>query len=820
MKKFLIPLLIVQTFTAFSTEVDKPDNSNKKGDISGIIIDSNNGLPVEYATIAVYTQPEEKLLTGGITDNQGEFRLKNNPVGTYYLIVTFMGYKSITLNDIKILPDTREVDLGRIALERNVKELEAVNVVADQSSVQYKIDKKVINVGQNLTSISGTAVDILENVPSVKVDIDGNVTLRGSGSFTVLIDGRPTVLEPSDALAQIPAGAIENIEIITNPSAKYEPDGAAGIINIVTKQNKLQGTSGIVNASVGRFENYGGDFTLDTRKNKFHYYIGGDYNVRGREGEMEYERIFFNPDSNNYNILSDGYFERSNERYSIKGGLDWDFTPKDVIGFNLRVGDGTNNNVTIKNYEEFFDIAANHDYYITDDKGSRGGSFFESNINYKHIFNKEKTHYVEAQVIADGRNSTEESENIRRFLNDSIASAKRSTEDGPSSGLRLKLDYTKPFNWGGKLEAGWQSQFSKSDDYNKVYDYDTLTREFVFQDLYSNHTMYNINTHAAYSTFGGEFGDFGYQAGLRLEYTYQYLELVEKGDNFLVDRPDFFPTLHFSYKMPAEQQAMVSYTRRIERPRGWNLEPFITYMDAYNVRTGNPELLPEYINSFDLSYQKKFQKSNFYSVEGYYRITENKVERVPGPYADDTTNTMFLHTVANVGTDYALGVEFMLNYSPTKWYTANLMADLYDYRLTGEYNDRNFEQHDFSWNSRFNNTFKVGQNSRIQIDFMYQSDKVQAQGRSIGFFSSNMAYKQDLFKKKLSATVQVRDVFGTVNHENILQGADFYQYTQFKPKSPMVMLTLSYKLNIYRANKPENGIGGGGDEGGDIMYNF
>lgn len=813
MKKLFLVIIVAITFSGYATETES--NTNKKGDIKGTVIDSNDGLPVEYATLALYKKENDELITGGITDSEGFFRLKNNSEGNYYLAVTFMGYKVLTINNIRVLADTREVELGILSLESNVKELEGVNVIADQASVQYKIDKKVVNVSQQLTAKSGTAVDILENVPSVKVDIDGNVTLRGSGSFTVLIDGRPTVLDPSDALSQIPAGAIENIEIITNPSAKYEPDGAAGIVNIVTKKNKLKGMSGIVNANAGRFNNYGGDFTIDSRQDKIHYYLGGDYNYRNRLGTMEYERDVFYGDANDYHVVSDGDFLRKSTKYSLKTGIDWTMTKKDILGFNLRVGDRMSERVTEKNYTEYYDPGTTKEFYLTEDNSSRGGTFWEANVNYRHNFDKKKEHFLEAQIIADGRKSEEESENIRKFLNDSIASATRSTEDGPYSGLRLKLDYTKPFKWGGKLEAGWQSRIASKDDYNKVYDYDTLNNEYIFQDDYSNHTLYTRNTHAAYSTFGGEYGDFGYQAGLRMEYTYRFLELVEKGDEFLIERPDFFPTLHLSYKMPAEQQAMVSYTRRIDRPRGYALEPFITFMDAYNVRQGNPDLLPEYINSFDLSYQKKFQKKNFVSVEGYYRVTENKTERVMSKYEDDTTK--FLHTYVNAGTDYALGVEFMVNYNPTQWYTTNLMADLYDYRLKGTLSDVEFEQHDFSWNARFNNTFKAGPNTRFQLDFMYQSPTVRAQGSSSGFFSSSIAYKQDFFKRKLSATLQVRDVFGTWNHEFITKGPEFYQYTYFKPKTPIVMLTLSYKINNYRVKRGARGDNGDGDEGGEMM---
>lgn len=814
MRSLLLLTMLTIGLFANATETNKSD-SGKKGGISGTVIDNADGRPVEYATVALYKKDNQQLITGGISDSEGFFKIKDTPPGSYYLTITFMGYNTITVPDIKVQKDIRKIDLGTINIKPNTKDIEAVNVVADQASVQYKIDKKVINVSQQLTAKSGTAIDILENVPSVKVDIEGNVSLRGSGSFTVLIDGRPTVLDPSDALSQIPAGAIENIEIITNPSAKYEPDGAAGIINIVTKKNKLKGMSGIVNANVGRFDNYGGDFTIDSRSEKVHFYLGGDYNHRTRPGELEYNRDVFYNNGNDYHVVSDGDFNFNSQKYSLRGGVDWSVSKKDIIGINVRVGNRDRSRLMEKNYEEYFDLDLTKDIYITEDISGHGGNFYEASLNYKHTFDKEKAHFIEAQVITDGRDSDEESENIKRFTDQRIASATKSTEVGPSSGLRLKLDYSQPFSWGGKLEAGWQSQFTLSDDYNKVYNFDTVNNDYIYQDQYSNHTKYNRTTHAAYSTFGGEYGDFGYQAGLRMEYTYRLLEMVEKQEEFLIERPDFFPTLHISYQLQQEQQTMASYTRRIVRPRGRQLEPFVTFRDPYNVYQGNPELLPEYVNSFDLSYQKKFKKKNFYSIEGYYRITENKIERVMSTFEDDSS--MFLHTYVNAGTDYALGVELMLNFNYKKWYTTNLMADFYDYRLKGTLNDIAFEQHDFSWNARFNNTFKAGSNSRFQLDFMYQSPSVRAQGTTGGFFSASAAYKQDFFKRKMSATLQVRDIFGTWKHEYISEGQDFYQYQYFKAKTPIVMLTISYKLNNYRVKKGGRNGGGDMDDGGGIM---
>jgi outer membrane cobalamin receptor len=365
-------------------------------------------------------------------------------------------------------------------------------------------------------------------------------------------------------------------------------------------------------------------------------------------------------------------------------------------------------------------------------------------------------------------------------------------------------------DWGGKFESGLHTQIEKSEDNTKLYEFNTSNQTFEVQNLYTNKTSYTRNTYAAYGILGGEWGDFGYQGGLRMEYTHRLLELANTNETYKIDRPDFFPTLHFSYNLPAEQQTMISYTRRIVRPRGQYLEPFITYMDANNVRIGNPDLLPEYVNSMDLGYQKKF-KQNFISIEAYYRITQNKTERVTETFNDEGVR---LQTYKNIGTDYALGAEFMANYSPAKWFTTNIMLDLYDYRLEGDLNDTTpVNQHDFSWNARWNNTFKAGPNTRFQVDFNYRSRSVNAQGVSEGFYSISAAAKQDFFNRKLSATLQVRDILGTWQHENTTYGLNYYDYSKFEPNTPIIMLSLSYKLNNYKIKRGERG---GDNSGGDM----
>ena len=804
-------LTILAVVITFITSTANVIESAKKGHIIGTVIDASDGRAVEYATIAIFKVEDKKLIDGGISDSEGFFRIKDNPPGKYYMTITFMGYKTLKIPNVNITKETKELALGEIRIVPNSKELADVNVVADQTSVSYKIDKKVVNVSQQLTAAAGTAVDILENIPSVKVDIDGNVSLRGSSSFTVLIDGRPTVLDPSDALSQIPSGAIDNIEIITNPSAKYEPDGTSGIINIVTKKNKLNGVSAIINTNYGRDNQYGANATVDYRNNKWHLYFGANYSERRRLGDINFNRWTLNNRNVPTDTLyqdADGSFLRGRNSGSISGGFDYSISKNDVLGVSIRMGIHERLRGSELDYEEEINNLPPK-FYSTFQDTEHSGMFYSATLNYKHTFGEKKEHFIEFQSSTRYRDGDEISITELDSLG-YILSGKKSTESGPSLRYQLKLDYSKPLNWGDKFESGIHANISQSEDNNEDFKLDTTTGIYEPQTTIYYKTIYTRNTYAVYGIYAGERGELGYQAGLRMEYTNRFLELANSSETYKIERPDFFPTLHLSYKLPADQELMVSYTRRIERPRGYYLEPFYTWMDANNVRKGNPDILPEYVNSFDLGYQKKFNK-NFVAIEGYYRITNNKFERVKSPYEEKPS--VILHTFENVGTDYALGIELTLNYSPAKWYTSNLMLDLYDYRLEGQLYDSIYSQHDFSWSTRFNNTFKLSPNTRLQVDFNYHSDRVQAQGSHDGFFMANLAFKQDFFRRKLSATFQISDVFGTMAHGSTSSTSDYYERTYFNPNTPIYMIILSYKINNYRTKHGERGNGNGGDEG-------
>ena len=779
------------------------------GEIMGKVIDSKANVPIEYANIAIYSVRDSSLVSGGITDAKGNFSIKKLSSGRFYMTVNFIGYDKITIQPLMLSPQKKIVDAGTIKLNPASVNLDGVEVVADKLAMQYRIDKKVINVSQIHTSASGTAIDILEKTPSVTVDIEGNVEMRGSSNFTVLIDGKPSPFTGSDALEQIPASSIENIEIITNPSAKFDPEGTAGIINVITKKSKFEGFSGVVNANLGMNEKYGADILINYRTEKFNVFAGGQYNNRLFSGNRERENRTYQNDTIFYNNLT-GQNDMLRKSSDIRAGFDYFISPKTTFSTNASFGDRERSRFGESVFHEYTDPASYDESYNDFSDNVSKGTRFSVNSDLTHKFDT-KGHEFIAQF--QYRTGTSESSDLSELSKDNVVrSGQKSEEIDDDEEFRIKLDYTRPFG-DHKLEAGWQTELESEAGYNNSFEYNPITDTYELSPLYSNESKSTKNIHAMYSTVGGEISGFGYQVGLRAEYTDRLISIVDENTDYPLQRWDFFPTLHLSYQLPKDNQVMASYTRRINRPRGWFLEPYISYVDAYNVRAGNPALKPEYINSAEVGWSKKFGRS-FVSLETLYRNNINKIERTR-KVADIASNIMY-NSFDNVGEDHSLGLELMSNIQALKWWNLNLTGSYFYYKVEGLLFEKPFEQESYNWNARMSNTFSIGKSTRIQFDGMYVSPSVTAQGRREGFFFTNAAVKQDFLKRKLTATLQIRDILGTSKHEFESQGEDFYTHMTFQREPRIVMLTLSYKINNYnQRNKRSEGNGNDMDDGGD-----
>ncbi|HDR51938.1 MAG TPA: TonB-dependent receptor, partial [Mariniphaga anaerophila] len=360
----------------------------KTARITGVVVDEGSGTRMEFANIAVYSKSDSSLVTGGITNDDGYFEITGLGYGEYYVEAHFLGFRKKNIENIVVNEDFPAPDLGRISLAPSAVELGSVDVVADKAQVEFKLDKKVVNVSQVISAIGGTAVDVLENTPSVQVDIEGNVSVRGSSNFTVLIDGRPSVLSGSDALRQIPSSALESIEIITNPSAKYEPDGMAGIINLVTKKNSMNGLSGIINASAGTGDKYRGDFTLNYRTEKFNFLLGADWRDETNYGSMSSSRETFSNDTIRY-LFMDGSRNFNRSGHNLKGGVEWFASDKTTISLSAETGESVNNQYGSGETRSYTVPGSQEIFSVTDGESERINDFYSINFNFQHNFNTE-----------------------------------------------------------------------------------------------------------------------------------------------------------------------------------------------------------------------------------------------------------------------------------------------------------------------------------------------------------------------------------------------------------------------------------------------
>ncbi len=767
MRKFLILITILISFSYINAQRTLTNS------ITGKVLDKSAKVPLEYSNIILFRVSDSTQVNGTITNKEGVFNISPIRPDNYYLKISFIGYEFTTINDINITPKTN-LDLGEILLSPEIFDTDDIVVSGERAAVSYEIDKKVINVSEQLTSLSGTAVDVLENVPSVTVDIEGNVSLRGSSNFTVLVDGKPSILEGSEALQNIPASLIENIEIITNPSAKYNPEGTAGIINVLTKESDLTGMSGIVNLNGGNGERYGGDGIFDLKNSLINFNLGVDYNNRRMEMESETNNwILFNQQKNFNSSL--GSSNRGGKSYGIKSAVTFNFSKNDALTLNGRYGyrEGLSNSNLA--YSKWTDVSSFIDKFSTMNDRSRSGGYFGGGLNYFHNFS-DKDHVVSLDFIYQHRNSDEYTLFKQFDITNVIVEGQEQTEAGPSNSFDLKLDYTYPITADSKFEAGYKGEFNSADDVSQYFIYDTNTTEFELQELFSKNIEYNNNIHALYSMYSNQIDNLGIQFGVRAESTDRVIELQRTAESFSINQWDYFPSLHFSFKLDQSNQFMTSYTRRIDRPRGWELEPFVTWMDPYNVRKGNPALEPEYIDSYELGYQRLFNKSIF-SAELYYRVNNNKVERVESVYGENIT----LHSVDNVGKDYTFGSELMLNFDPVTFWNVNLMGNLYNYKIVGELNGLSFDRGSFNWDTRFNNSFNLSTAAQIQVNLFYNSPTVSAQGTREGYVMTNIALRYLFFNKQFALTLQARDVFGTAKREFTSESIDFYRYSNFTP---------------------------------------
>jgi outer membrane receptor protein involved in Fe transport len=785
-----ITLLFVSLISVL-TFAQRPNKGKvlKTGEIFGTIVDSITNESLGYATVIAFKQPNNEMISGVVTGDNGNFSLAELPIGNYNLKISFIGYNTKIVEGIKLSADVSTYNTKNIVISPLV--LNTVEVIGDKPIVTYEIDKKIINVEDQINTDGQTAVEVLENFPSISVSADGTVSLRGSSSFTLLIDGIPTAMDASDALATIPASTIKEIEIITNPSAKYDAEGTSGVINIITKKSKLQGMSSLINLSAGRFQNYGGDVAFNIKKKKFTFDLSASISQRNHPRASIVERTTTYDSVVNL-LRSEGEQSRKRKGWGAAGGVMWNpnnshiFSVKENFRSNLM---SPNSELFYQNYdndslvEEFYTNQSNNIDFINS----------TTNFYYQYNIKRNKDHNISFKAIANLIYVTQSDTTLSFTKNNDITAGNLYTEIGPSNSYRFNIDYKLPLKNGKKIEAGLQSQFGQSGDIGKNYTYNLTTQVYDFNELLSSDVEYVRDVHAAYSMFAGKFKKLGYQVGLRAEYTNREITSTASVDFTKINRLDWFPSAHFSYSFENKSQVLVSYSRRIERPRSYFFEPFVTWESPYSVRSGNPNLLPEYIGAFELSYIKPIKKKGFFSLEGYYKNNVNTIRRLTFVYEPG----VIISQPFNIGTSNSFGSEAAFNYKIKDWWKVNVGLNGYLFNLAGNLNDVAYDVNSVNYSGRITNTFSKN-GWMVQLVSRYRSGSVTAQGESKSSFTQDMSIKKSFYNKRLALTLQGRNIFGTDRHDSFSLTENVYISELSSPLSPQVSLALSIKLNNYK----------------------
>ncbi|MDP4637678.1 MAG: TonB-dependent receptor, partial [Crocinitomicaceae bacterium] len=657
----------------------------KDGILTGRIVDKFSDKPMEYVSFRLFSVKDSSVVAGIFTDPDGRFNLEQLAYGNFYGKLTFSGYETITINDIKISASIKSVNLGtyKMVIDKTI-DFDEVKVVGQLDVLKAGIDKKIYNVGEDLSVKGGTANDVLNNIPSVEVDQDGRIMLRGDGTVTVLIDGRPSSLSGGNGkslLDALPAGSIERIEVVTNPSAKYDPDGTSGIINIVLKKNKLKGFNGMLTANVGSGNLNGGNvadgsFSLSYRNGKFNAYgsYSGRYMTGYRNNYSSLEQTF--SDNSSLKIVQNRLGTDLNAGHTFRMGSDFYLKPRHVIGFSAtgsigqrdRTGDqwntsydGDGNAISFWNRESYdptnqqnFDLNVNYKFDLKDDKGS-----FTIDANQSLGKEEIEGYYEQTDYNLD-------STLIGSYLLDQQLF---NTEKNNVTTLQSDFTYLLPkkkarIETGLKAIVRQQGVDTYSESLNQssgIYEEDTLAN-FIYQ--------YDEQIYSAYGIFGQELGKFKYQAGVRLEQSYQIPNLISDSIRIVNDFFNFFPSAHIRYAFTPKSEVSLSYSRRINRAGSRNLNPFTNYSDPYNLQRGNPNLQPEYIDSYDLGYTNERKKVTL-TTSIFYRYTTGVITRIKEFYADNTSAV----TYANIDKSYSFGTEMIFIVKPTTWWRNSISGN-------------------------------------------------------------------------------------------------------------------------------------------------
>ncbi len=824
------------------------------GRFYGKVVDAKTGKPIEFASIqllqnkmdTVTKKRKETVIAGMLTKANGEFSLENVPaMGTSKLKITIVGFKPIEQTvsfDIKMgggnngdmggMMGALDKDLGNVKVEIEETMLDNVTVTATNPGLRLGIDRKVFNVDKNIVSAGGTAVDVMKNVPSINVDLDGNVTMRNNAP-QIFVDGRPTTM----SLDQIPADAIESVEIITNPSAKFDASGGtAGILNVVLKKNKKVGYNGSIRANIDSRAKVGLSADINVRQEKINFFLSGNYNQRKSISTGTTDRITYGTPNSQLlqsdKSISDGY-----HRF-FRGGLDYLIDNRNTISITGNMSRGNFKPSTSSSMESH--ILGTPTLTSLAERMSNSKSRFENTgtmLSYKRNFPKQGH-----ELTADMTYNTSKSSSSNLIKSDSLdfttknvmkTSSQRQDGIGANENYVFQTDYSNPLNEKSKIDIGGRVSIRKVDNKNDFY-FISPSGTATYNPLASVNYNSTDKIYAAYTTYSNQLKNFGYQLGLRVESSDYQGRLPDKGQVFDIKFPvSLFPSIFLSSKMKNDQEIQLNYTRKINRPNFFQLYPFTDYSDSLNISRGNPNLKPEFTNSIEFTYQKIFKKNrDNFLASVYYKNTTDLITRFQVKEASAITGKdILINTFINAASSYVTGMELTLKTKMTKWWDMTTNMNLFTSKINTGIAGQPEQDQFASWFGKWNNTFKLAKNFTMQLSGEYQSKTILPPGggggggrgggggmfggggmgmfgqttSSQGYVRANYFADAGLryeFMKNKQATISlnVNDIFRT-RRSDIHSESPYFTQDVFRRRDPQVLrLNFNWRFGKFDAN--------------------
>ena len=788
------------------------------GKIKGIVMDGELGGPLEFVTVQVKAKGSDKIVQGSVTGSDGNYMIGGLKKGEYVVTFSYIGYEEVSKN-ISISSDNQILSLGELTLAEDANQLGEVEVVAKRPQMRFEIDRKVFDATQDIAADGGSASDLLSNIPSVEVDNEGSVSLRGNSSVTIWINGKASGLtadNQADILDMMPAGDIKQVEVITNPSARYSPEGTAGIINIILKDDRKPGYYGSVKVGADTDGGYQASGNINYSSSKVDAYANLNYRNREFKGGGITSRL---------NTTDNSFLDQTNDskrqynNWFGRFGATWHITKSDDLAFNVTGMTGGGDNSENIHYNS---IDSQKNTIYTSDRITNGDSdmkMYNLELNYVHKFSENSN--IDLMVSnnqwrRDGMNIFRQSTVYTDPSQTANPLYQTQENDIKDKTWEVQADYTNKISDMARIEAGYKGTFQRNA--SPVDTYTGTTAEDIRQDesLY-NRFLYNQDVHALYMTYGGKWDKLSYQAGLRGEYwrvDTRSLDFDQEfngkaSETFEKDYFKLFPSAFISYALPKNNELQVNYTRRLRRPWGGQLNSFRNISDASNISFGNPELTPEYSHSFELNYIKSWESGHTLSLSGYYRSTDDVIQRIRFLNMED--NVMYT-TSENVAKSQASGLEIVGKDKLFKILDLTTTVNLYYSKLDGfSYLPQGAEtpvigdtDESFAWNVRMIANFSLPWGVSLQGTGNYNSKQLMAQGHREPNYSVDLGLRKSFLSDKLTLSINARDLLDSRKFRTVTAGDGFWQDSENWRGGRRVGFTLTYNFGNMNKKKDKS----------------